>query len=157
MLYVSLCYLLPTTATQVQPQQPANKCVRHKTFHQRVQLQTAATATATATTTTTKTTARKVMAKHLEIKQSQCVFKSPPPPPLLAQLRRQIEKERSPNFIMSSGIKQGAWGEWRTVGQKLKLKLSFPSNCLPIGFAFDFDFHFDFDFDSDLACIQADS
>lgn len=92
MLYVSLCYLLPTTTTQVQP---ANKCVRHKTFHQRVQLQTAATATATATTTTT-TTARKVMAKHLEIKQSQCVFKSPPPP-LLAQLRRQIEKERSPN------------------------------------------------------------
>lgn len=78
MLYVSLYNLQPTTATQVQPQQPANKCVRHKTFHQRVQLQTAATATATATTTTT-TTARKVMAKHLEIKQSQCVFKSPPP------------------------------------------------------------------------------
>lgn len=69
MLYVSLYNLQPTTATQVQPQQPANKCVRHKTFHQRVQLQTAATATATATTTTT-TTARKVMAKHLEIKHN---------------------------------------------------------------------------------------
>lgn len=99
MLYVSLYNLQPTTATQVQPQQPANKCVRHKTFHQRVQLQTAATATATATTTTTKTTARKVMAKHLEIKQSQCVFKSPPSPCTTQTTNREGKKSQLHNVL----------------------------------------------------------
>lgn len=44
--------------------------------------------------------------KTLEIKQSQCLFKSP----LLAEFRRQIEKERSPNFIMCTGISQATWG-----------------------------------------------